>query len=76
MIYTCVFKKITKIYYIFGKNARNKCFKSKYRQFSSNFGQIFASFPQPDIKLMIKDLTQIKAYTYFNIDAKTLVKLK
>ena len=41
-VHTCIFKKITKIYYIFGKNARNKCFRIKYRQFSANFGQICA----------------------------------
>ena len=43
-----------------------------------SFQQISAKylpFPHPDISLMTKDLTQIKAY--FNIgDAKTLVKLK
>ena len=42
MVHVCVFKKITKIYYIFGKNARNKCFRSKYWQFSANIGQMFA----------------------------------
>ena len=53
----------------FWKKLRNKCFRSKYRQFSANFGQIFA-FPIPR-HLMTKDLTQIKVYTYFNIeDAK------
>ena len=46
MVHTCVFKKITKMYYIFWKNARNKCFRSKYQQFSANFGPIFA-FPTP-----------------------------
>ena len=37
----------------------------------------YLPFPHPGISLMIKDLAQIKVYTYFNIgDAKTLVKLK
>ena len=71
-----LFMKITRVFYIFGKNARNKCFKSKCLQFSGNFSQIFV-FPHPDIGLMTKDLDRIKVYTYFNIgDAKTLVKLK
>ena len=46
MVHTFFFKKITKICCIFGKNARNKCFRSKYQQLSANFGQIFA-FPTP-----------------------------
>ena len=49
--------KITKICYIFGKNARNNCFKSKYQQFWSNIS----------ISLMTKDLAQIKVYTYFKV---------
>ena len=37
----------------------------------------YLPFSHPDISLMTKDLTKIKAYTYFNIgDAKNLVKLK
>ena len=45
MAHTYVFSnKITKNCYIFLKNARNKCFSSKYRQFSVNFAQIF-TFP-------------------------------
>ena len=56
-------KKITKICYILGENARYKCFKSKYRQFPANFGQMFA-FSTPGISLMTKDLAQIKVYTH------------
>ena len=67
------FQKITKICYISGKNARNKRLRSKYRQLSENFCQIF-TFPTPGISLMSKDLSQINVYTYFNIgDAKSLV---
>ena len=33
----------------------------------------YLSYPHPDISLMVKDLTQIKVYTYFNIgDVQTL----
>ena len=75
MVHTCVFKKITKIYYIFGKNGR-KCFRSKYQQFQQISVQCLP-FPHPDTGLITKDLTQIKVYIYFNIeDAQTLVKLK
>ena len=46
----------------------------------NSFQQIsvkYLPFPHPGISLMTKGLTQIKVYTYFNIeDAKTLVKLK
>ena len=41
-----------------------------------SFQQISVKYlpsPHPDISLMIKDLTQIKVYTYFNIgDVQTL----
>ena len=43
---TCGFEKISKICYLFGENARNKCFRSKYQQFLANFSQIFA-LPTP-----------------------------
>ena len=67
MVHTCVFKKIIKICYIFGKNARNKCFDSFQHISAKNL-----SLPYPYISLMTKDLAQIKAYTHFNVgDAKT-----
>ena len=46
MVHTCVFIKITKIYNIFGKNARNKCFRSKYQRYLANVSQKLA-FPTP-----------------------------
>ena len=43
MVHICVHVFSKKyFFYIFGKNARNKCFRSKYQQFSANFSQIFA----------------------------------
>ena len=69
MVHTCVFQESNKNLF-FGKNARDKCCRSKYRQFPANFGQIVA-FPHAGISLMTKDWAQIKVYTYFNIDAKT-----
>ena len=70
------FKKNIKNCYIFGKNARNKWFKSKYKQFSATFEQIFA-FPTSGTGLMNKYLAQNKVYSNFNIGgAKTLIKLK
>ena len=37
----------------------------------------YLPFPHPGISFMTKDLSQIKVYTYFNIEyTKTLVKLK
>ena len=69
-------KKITKICFIFWKNAGNKCFRRKYRQLPANSGQIF-TFSTHRYKLLTKNLAHIKVYTYFNIgDAKTLAKLK
>ena len=43
--YMC-FQENHKNLFIFGENARNKYFRSKYQQFPANFGQIFA-FPTP-----------------------------
>ena len=55
------FKKIRNICYILGRNARNKCFTSKY--WKSNIQQIsvkYLSFSHPDVSLMTNDLTLIK----------------
>ena len=70
----------------FHKNYENNIiFLGKIQEISAleanidSFQQIsvkYLPFPHPNISVMTKDLTQIKAYTYFNIgDAKTLVKL-
>ena len=64
-------KKITKIYYIFGKNLENKCFRSKYKQFSAKVGQIFA-FPTPGICLLSKGLPQDKIYIFFIVIRSSL----
>ena len=72
----CFFRKITKICYICGENARNKCFRSNIGSFRQIFVK-YLPFPHPDISLMTKNLAQIKVYPYFNKgDAKTLVKYK
>ena len=74
--YIHVFSRKSQKVDIFGKNARDECFRSKYWQFSANLVKYFP-FPHLDVSLMAKDLAQIKVYTYFNIGyAKTLVKLK
>ena len=76
MIHTRVFKKITKIYYIFGKMQEISALEANIDSFQQILVK-YLPFPHPDISLMTKDLTQIKVYIYFNkIDAKSLVKLK
>ena len=76
MVHTRVFKKITKIYYIFGKMQEISALEANI----DSFQQILVKYLPlgvPDISLMTKDLTQIKVYIYFNkIDTKSLVKLK
>ena len=44
MVHRCAFLENHKNLFFFEKNTRNKCFRSKYQQFSANFGQIF-TFP-------------------------------
>ena len=58
---------------------QEKCKKLALDANIDSFQQIlvkYLPFPHPGISLMTQDLTQIKVYTYFNIYAKTLVKLK
>ena len=69
-------------YMCFQENHKNLLFLRKMQEISAleanidSFQQIsvkYLPFPHPDISLMIKDLTQIKVYTYFNIgDVQTL----
>ena len=69
-------------YMCFQENPKNLLFLRKMQEISAleanidSFQHIsvkYLPFPHPDISLMIKDLTQIKVYTYFNIgDVQTL----
>ena len=72
--------------HVFSKNSQKfVIFLGKMQEISAlevninSFQQIsvkYLPFSHPDFSLITKNLSQIKVYTYFNIeDAKTLVKL-